>query len=54
MAGTASLAAYREAGVRSMQATPLVSRTGRLLGMISTHWRQNINHPNVTCGSWMY
>ena len=38
MAGTASLAAYREAGMRSMQSTPLVSRTGRLLGMISTHW----------------
>ena len=39
MAGTENLAAYREAGMRAMQSTPLVSRTGRLLGMISTHWR---------------
>ena len=38
MAGTESLGAYRKAGMRAMQSTPLVSRTGRLLGMISTHW----------------
>ena len=38
MAGTESLVAYREVGTRAMQSTPLVSRTGRLLGMISTHW----------------
>jgi PAS domain S-box-containing protein len=38
MAGTESLSAYRNAGMRAMQSTPLVSRTGRLLGMISTHW----------------
>jgi PAS domain S-box-containing protein len=38
MAGTESLSAYRKAGMRAMQSTPLVSRTGRLLGMISTHW----------------
>ena len=40
MAGTENLAAYRVAGMRAMQSTPLVSRTGRLLGMISTHWRK--------------
>ena len=39
MAGTQELLEYRRAGVRSVQSTPLRSRTGRLLGMISTHWR---------------
>jgi PAS domain S-box-containing protein len=38
MAGSAELAAYRESGVRAAQTTPLVSRSGRLLGAISTHW----------------
>ena len=33
--------AYRGSGIRSVQSTPLFSRTGGLLGMISTHW----NHP---------
>lgn len=32
--------AYREAGIRSMQSTPLISRSGKLVGMISTHWRE--------------
>src|SRR5206468_3618192 len=26
--------------IRAVQSTPLVSRSGRLLGMISTHWRE--------------
>ena len=39
MAGSEDLEAYRETGIRSVQSTPLVSRDGRLLGMISTHWR---------------
>jgi PAS domain-containing protein len=30
----------RAAGFRAVQSTPLVSREGRLLGMISTHFRQ--------------
>ncbi|MGH9730317.1 MAG: PAS domain S-box protein, partial [Candidatus Acidiferrales bacterium] len=30
---------YRRCGIRAMQSTPLVSRQGRMLGMISTHWR---------------
>jgi signal transduction histidine kinase len=38
MAGTADLAGYREAGVRAAQSTPLFSRAGKLLGMISTLW----------------
>jgi PAS domain S-box-containing protein len=40
MAGTADLDAYRRSGIRAVQSTPLVSRSGRLLGMISTHWRE--------------
>ena len=34
------LAAYRETGIRAVQSTPLLSRTGQVVGMISTHWRQ--------------
>jgi PAS domain S-box-containing protein len=45
MAGTEDLVAYRQAGMRAMQSTPLFSRTGRLLGMISTHWRK-LHHPS--------
>jgi len=40
MAGTADLDAYRRSDIRAVQSTPLVSRSGRLLGMISTHWRE--------------
>jgi PAS domain S-box-containing protein len=40
MAGSEGLEAFRQAGIRAMQSTPLVSRTGRLLGMITTHWRK--------------
>jgi signal transduction histidine kinase/ActR/RegA family two-component response regulator len=29
---------YRLSGIRAVQTTPLVSRNGQLLGMISTHW----------------
>lgn len=38
IAGTKDLLAFRRAGIRSAQTTPLVSRDGTLLGMISTHW----------------
>jgi PAS domain S-box-containing protein len=38
MADTADLDAYRRSGIRAVQSTPLISRSGRLLGMISTHW----------------
>jgi PAS domain S-box-containing protein len=37
-AGTPSLPVLREAGVRSVQSTPLVSRTGMLLGILTTQW----------------
>jgi GAF domain-containing protein len=40
MAGTADLATYRGLGIRAMQTTPLTSRGGGLIGMISTHWRK--------------
>jgi signal transduction histidine kinase/ActR/RegA family two-component response regulator len=39
MAGTQDLASYLRAGMRAAQSTPLVSRAGNLVGMLSTHWR---------------
>ena len=38
MAGSADLNISRRAGIAAMHSTPLVSRSGRLLGMISTYW----------------
>jgi PAS domain S-box-containing protein len=38
MVGTQDLEEYRRSGIRAVQSTPLRSRTGRPLGMISTHW----------------
>jgi PAS domain S-box-containing protein len=40
MAGTQDLEFYRLSGIRAVQTTPLVSRGGRVVGMISTHWRE--------------
>lgn len=40
IAGTEDLLAFRRTGIRSAQTTPLMSRNGNLLGMISTHWRE--------------
>ena len=40
IAGTDDLLAFRRSGIRSAQTTPLVSRAGKLLGMISTHWAE--------------
>ena len=37
-AGTPSLPALRQAGVRAVQSTPLVTRSRRLLGILTTHW----------------
>jgi PAS domain S-box-containing protein len=36
--GTPSLPVLRAAGVRSVQSSPLISRTGALLGVLTTHW----------------
>jgi signal transduction histidine kinase/ActR/RegA family two-component response regulator len=40
IAGTPALEDHRKTGVRAAQSTPLISRSGLLLGMISTHWSQ--------------
>jgi signal transduction histidine kinase len=40
IAGTPALEDHRKTGIRAVQSTPLISRSGLLLGMISTHWRQ--------------
>jgi PAS domain S-box-containing protein len=40
LAGTADLDEYRRSNIRAVQSTPLVSCSGQLLGMISTHWRE--------------
>lgn len=42
LAGTETLSAFLQTGIRSMQTTPLMSRSGQLLGMITTHW----DHPH--------
>ena len=38
--GSDSLAFFLKNGVHAIQSTPLLSRTGRLLGVFSTHWRR--------------
>src|SRR4029079_331553 len=38
--GTGHEATYRQAGIAAVQSTPLFSRNGRVLGMISTHWSE--------------
>lgn len=40
MAGSDDLERFRATGILALQTTPLFSRSGALLGMISTHWRQ--------------
>jgi PAS domain S-box-containing protein len=37
--GTPALADHHKTGIRAVQSTPLFSRGGRLLGVLSTHWR---------------
>lgn len=39
MSGTDDLAIFKRAGIRACQSTPLFSRSGKPLGMISTHWK---------------
>src|SRR5689334_17283946 len=43
MQGTSTLPMFLEAGIHAAQSTPLFSRNGKLLGMITTHW----DHPHV-------
>lgn len=40
LAGTSDLDAYRDAGIRAVQSTPLINRSGGIVGIISTHWRR--------------
>jgi GAF domain-containing protein len=40
MAGTSDLGEYRRSNIRAAQSTPLLSFSGNLLGMISTHLRE--------------
>jgi GAF domain-containing protein len=40
MRGTDDLATYRDTGIRAVQSTPLLSRSGEIVGMISSHWKQ--------------
>jgi PAS domain S-box-containing protein len=40
MAGTADQATLLAAGMKAAQTTPLMSRSGELVGMISTHWKE--------------
>ncbi len=39
MTGTEDQAMYLQTGIHACQTTPLVSRNGKIVGMISTHWR---------------
>src|SRR5262245_37964795 len=40
MAGTEDLVTSLQTGIHAVQSTPLLSRSGMLLGIISTHWRK--------------
>jgi signal transduction histidine kinase/ActR/RegA family two-component response regulator len=40
MAGSEDLATYLATGIHAVQTTPLVSRDGEIVGMISTHWSE--------------
>ena len=39
LAGIEYLDALLKAGIRAVQSTPLISRSGAVVGMVSTHWR---------------
>jgi two-component system, cell cycle sensor histidine kinase and response regulator CckA len=47
MAGSDVLQVYLSAGIKAVQTTPLVSRAGVLVGMVSTHWRE-IHEPTAS------
>jgi signal transduction histidine kinase/ActR/RegA family two-component response regulator len=38
LAGTQHPETYRNAGIQALQSTPLLSRKGTIVGMLSTHW----------------
>jgi hypothetical protein len=39
LAGSEDLHEYRRSGLRAVQSTPLLTDDGRVVGMLSTHWR---------------
>jgi PAS domain S-box-containing protein len=41
MCATEDQAMYLQTGIHAVQTTPLVSRSGKIVGMISTHWRNS-------------
>src|SRR5262249_34442426 len=45
VAETEDLKHYRLCGMRAMLSTPLISHDGRLVGVISTHWR-DVHQPS--------
>ena len=45
MAGTPELEAHLRGGIRAAQSTPLITRSGEIVGMITTHWR-NPHYPS--------
>jgi PAS domain S-box-containing protein len=45
MAGKEELNLYRSSGLRSSQSTPLISRSGGVVGVLSTYWRE-VHHPS--------
>jgi signal transduction histidine kinase len=46
--GTESLGIQLKAGIRAVQSTPLISRSGTLIGMFSTHWKAPHRIPEQT------
>jgi PAS domain S-box-containing protein len=45
-AATPALGVMLDAGARAVQSTPLISRAGRVVGMLSTHWRHAPHRPS--------
>jgi PAS domain S-box-containing protein len=43
--GTRDYEFFQLSGIRAVQTTPLISRSGNIVGMISTHWR-NVHQPS--------
>lgn len=46
VAGTTDLEHFRACGIRAILSTPLIARDGRLVGMLSTHWR-HVHQPSA-------
>ena len=40
LAGSVHLKTYRDVGMQAIQSTPLLTRKGHIVGMLSTHWRR--------------